>query len=88
MTPFVTGVRRSGERRETVAREEVGHESRSVAASDDDAGENAGRDEERAGIITDWNSSWPELTCRVHQQIARLVYVSFVAIRQQPPAFS
>lgn len=48
MTPFVTGVRRSGERRETIAREE-GREKRGGS----DAGENAGRDEERGGIIAD-----------------------------------
>lgn len=82
MTPFVTGVRRSGEREEERSRAKRGTRRGSSAR----ARAHAGRDEERGGIIADWNSSWPELTCRVHQQIARLVYVSFVAARQ-PPAF-
>lgn len=82
MTPFVTGVRRSGERRGTIAREE-GHEARGGQRR---GAKRGARDEERGSIIADWNSSWPGLTCRVHQQIARLVYVSLVAARQ-PLAF-
>lgn len=49
MTPFVTGVRRSSERRGTVAREEVWDTKRGGS----DAGENAGRDEECGGITAD-----------------------------------
>lgn len=72
MTPFVTGVEdRLGS---------LGRGKGIEEGIEEDA--NVGGDRKRSDIITDWNSSWPELTRRAHRQIARSVYVPLVAVRQ------